>query len=88
MELNIDVNDLTLGEVEFFEAESGLSFDDLAAGRTNTRAIIALVTITQRRTDPDFSPDDARAVKLGDIKVDTGSADPTKPAPKRAPSKP
>lgn len=86
MDLNIDVNDLTLGEVEFFETESGLSFDDLAAGRTNTRAIIALVTITERRTNPDFTMDDARKLKLGDIKVSgPPDADPTEPAGERAP---
>jgi hypothetical protein len=84
MELTIDVNDLTLGEVEFFETESGLSFDELAAGRTNTRAIIALVTITERRRNPDYTADDARKVKLGDITVKGPDEDPTKPAKARA----
>lgn len=85
MELNIDPNDLMLGEVEFFEEQSGLSLQDLQNGVINTKAIIALITVLEQRKDPAFTVEDARKVKLGEIAVDV--ADPPKPT-RRARSKP
>ncbi len=85
MELNIDPNDLELGEVEFFEEQSGLSLGDLQNGVITTKAIIALITVTERRKNPAFTMEDARKLKLGDIAVEV--ADPPAP-PRRARSKP
>lgn len=74
MSIRIDVNDLTLGEVEFFEQESGLSLGDLQDGKMTAKAVIALVCLVKRRTEPDFTMDDARKVKLSEFDV---TADPT-----------
>ena len=74
MSIRIDVNDLTLGEVEFFEQESGLSLGDLQEGRMTAKAVTALVCLVKRRDEPDFTMDDARKVKLSEFDV---TADPT-----------
>ena len=87
MKLTIDAEDLTLGEVEFFEAEAGLSFEDLANGKSSTRAMLALIVIQERRTDPAYSMDDARKLKLREVEVVGVEADPpTKPRKVRAAS--
>ena len=70
MEVNIDVNTLKLGEIEFFEKQSGLTFEELAAGKVNTAALIALITIQERRRDPSYTMDDARQIEMGSIKVE------------------
>lgn len=74
MSITIDVNDLELGEVEFFEEESGLTLGDLQSGVMTTKAIVALVCVIKRRDNPDFSMDDARKVKLSEFNLE---ADPT-----------
>lgn len=76
MKLAIDANELTLGEIEFFEDQSGLTFDDLSEGRMNTRGLMALLVLTERKGgNGAFSMDDARALKLGEIEVEV--VDPT-----------
>jgi hypothetical protein len=70
---------LNLGDVEFFERESGLTMEELAAGKYNTAAVIALICIQQRRTDQSFTMDDARAIPVSELEI--VQADP--PAPKR-----
>jgi len=80
--VDIDVNTLKLGEIEFFEKESGLSFEELAQGKVNTAALIALITIQERRTNPSYSMDDARQIEMGSIEVEMpGKA----PSPETAP---
>lgn len=69
MSINIDVNDLTLGEVEFFEEESGLTLADLQSGAMTTKAVTALVCAVKRRENPDYTMDDARKVKLSEFNV-------------------
>lgn len=76
MDFHIDVNDLTLGEVEVFEQLSGQSLDDLLSGRVTTTTVLALITVTQRRENPDYGMEDARAVRIGELILD-GAADPT-----------
>jgi hypothetical protein len=80
--VNIDVGALTgslkLGEVEFLERETTLTMDELAAGKYNTTAIIALIVIQERRSDPSFSMDDARAIPVEELEI-VAPADPPKP---------
>jgi hypothetical protein len=78
MRVDIDVSKLTLGELEFFEAESGLTFDELQAGRSNTKAVMALIVLQERRTNPAYSMDDARNIPLDELDVDI-KANPPKP---------
>lgn len=77
MKLTINAEEMELGEVEFFEAESGLTFDELTQGRTNTRALLALITIQERRKNKDYTMDDARKIRVSEIEVD--DANPTEP---------
>ena len=83
MNITIDLNTLTLGELEFFEEESGLTIDDLAAGKSSTKAVIALITIQERRGNPKFTTEDARKLPISDIQV--GVVDPTPPKPRAKP---
>ena len=69
MRVDIDVNTLNLGEVAFFEEESGLTFDELAAGKSNTKAIMALIVIQERRKDPAYSMEDAAGIVVGELDV-------------------
>lgn len=78
MDLRIDVNDLTLGEVEVFEELSGQSIEDLMGGSITTKALLALITVTQRRENPDYSMDDARRVKISELEM--RDVDPTEQA--------
>lgn len=60
------LDDLELGEVEEFEAAMGgktLAEADL----TSAKSIIWLVYLVKRRENPEYTLDDARAVKLTDI---------------------
>jgi hypothetical protein len=80
--MKIDINavteSLSLGDVEFFERESGLTMEELAAGRYNMSAIIALIVIEQRRSNPQFTMDDARAIPVNELEI-VQEADPPKP---------
>lgn len=76
MKLVIDPNDMTLGDIEFFEDQSGLSFDDMMASRMNTRAILALITLSERQKNPAFSMDDARKIKFVEVEVVNADDDP------------
>ena len=71
MRINIEevAETLNLGDVEFFERESGLTMEELAAGRYNTAAVIALIVIQQRRSDPSFTMDDARAIPVSELEI-------------------
>lgn len=78
MRVDIDVNSLTLGEIEFFEEQSGLSFEELTAGQVNTKALLALITVQERRTNPGYTMDDARGIAVGELDA-SGLVNPQKP---------
>lgn len=68
MEINLDPNDLTLGEAETFEELTGLLVTDLRPGASiPSRALTAIVFIVKRRDDPDFTLEDARAIRFREI---------------------
>ena len=68
MEVVIDVNDLTLGEVEEIENLTGLTVGDFGDGtKMSAKLVTAFVYISKRRTDPDFTIEDARKIKLGEF---------------------
>ncbi len=91
--IEIDFDDLALGDVQDFEDELGIDFEQfktdptgMAAlqGQSKTKVLITLVWIMKRRTDPSFTLADARAIKvtaLGTLKMKDGS---TAPKAKRA----
>lgn len=76
MRLTIDVETMTLGEVEDFEELSGLSIMDLAEGKRTAKALSVLVYLQERRTNPEYTIEDARKLRIAAI--DIGPApDPT-----------
>lgn len=79
MDLKIDVEEMTLAEMEFFEEQSGVPIQDLAGGNVPVRALLALITIQERRRDPKYTMDDARKLKFSDVNL-TDSVDPTEGA--------
>lgn len=81
MEYRINPDDLTLGEVDDLEGAAGASVAEIF-GPAGMRAkhLIAVVWVLGRRDNPEFSLDDARAVKVGELVVEGGEADPTSAA--------
>jgi hypothetical protein len=75
MQLNIDPNEFTLGELEEFEELTGLGIESLGPAMP-TKALTALVYLVERRTDPEFTMEAARKLKVGDIE----GPNPTTPA--------
>jgi hypothetical protein len=78
VKINIDLNTLTLGELEFFEEQSGLSIEELAAGKSTAKSTMALICVQERRTNPKYTMDDARALSLADLEVEVDSPPPRK----------
>lgn len=75
--ITIDVSDFTLGEIEEFEEIAGVPMSSLSSQNTPARAMTALVLIAKRRTDPDFTIEQARLIRMGELEVVDGEADPT-----------
>lgn len=68
MDIVVDVNDLTLGEVEQLEELTGLSVEDFGPGmKWSAKIVTAFVYISQKRNNPDYTLEDARKVKLGEF---------------------
>lgn len=69
LELRLDPQKLTLGELEEFEDIAGMTIDEAfySGAPTRAKSLIALVFLTGRRQDPTFTLEDARAVDLSDL---------------------
>lgn len=84
--LEINVNELTLGDLEDFELKVGIDFRSISgrqAGELPLKALIALVWLIKRKTNPDYTYEDARNIKietLGTIDLKDTGANPTQPA--------
>jgi len=76
--LSINLDDLTLGEMDEFEELSGIKLSDIDGGSIPAKALIALVFISKKRTDPKYTIKKARAVKVTDLQL---GADPTPAKP-------
>ncbi|CCF83649.1 hypothetical protein [Nitrolancea hollandica] len=78
LNLNIDPNDFTLGDIEDFEAYCGQPFE-LLLGKgavVSGKMLTALIWVIKRREDPSYTTEQARTIKLSDF-----TQDPTLPAP-------
>lgn len=75
-EVVIDLDDLELGEIEEFEELSGVSIAQVQSGLP-AKAVTALVWIVKRKTDPNFTLEMARKVKLSDVDFAEDDANPT-----------
>lgn len=72
----VDLEDLTIAEVEEFEDLTDLPFDEaLRPGAKKGKALRGLAVILKRRENPDFSWEDA-----GRLRIATTPEDPTPPA--------
>lgn len=72
--MNIDVDDLTIGEVIQIEEITGMAMDSMQdAAAPKGRMLQAMAYISRKRTDPEFTLEDALNLKL-QVNAD---ADPT-----------
>ena len=63
--LNIDINDLTIAEVVEIEDLTGMPLDALGQDdKPKGRMLQALAYISKRRDNPDFTFEDAGALKI------------------------
>lgn len=71
MKLTLDFDELTVGDIEDFEAacQSDIFTMVKADGTLDVplRAIAPLIWITERQRNPDYTLEDARRVKLSEI---------------------
>lgn len=82
MNLNLDVNDLTIDDVVDLEAVTGESIQSIMStdgGAPQGKFLKALIWITQRKVDPSFTFADAGNVSfsdLADASVEVSEVDP------------
>jgi hypothetical protein len=68
--IDFDLDRLTLGELEEIEEIAGFeSVQRMMAGQMSAKALTAVAYIVKRQTDPDFTLEDARAIKVTAIKT-------------------
>lgn len=67
MKLNMDFNQLEVGEAVDFEEACGIPISALGPGNVPAKALVALIWITQRRNNPEFTIEDARRVKFSEL---------------------
>ncbi len=81
MKIKLDVDQLTFGDIEDFEAHVGgdlmAAISGATSGTAPLKAMIGLIWICQRTIDPDFTLEDARKVKVSELEVEVAEADPT-----------
>ena len=74
--LDLDVNDLTIGEMEKVEELSGRPFDDLSKDNAPKAKILrALVTVIKQRTDPSFTWEQAGQISINLLASDVNPTD-------------
>ena len=69
MDITLDVQELTIGDIEDLEELCGVAFEKIDWKNPGGKLMKAIVFIAGRRENPDFTIEDARNVKLGEIKV-------------------
>lgn len=79
--MNVDYNDLTLGEIELLEELTGKSLDEIVEVNTpKGRLMRALVYVFTKRTNPNFTFADTAKLTLdesvGMLGVNEGADDP------------
>lgn len=84
MQLQFDPESLTLGDLEDFESYVGLplerALDPVTNQPSTMRALVGLLWILHRQQDPQFTLQQARALKLHELEF---SVDPTPATPPR-----
>lgn len=77
--MDVNLNDLTIGDLEEIEKISGATSEDVFGGKMSAAAIKAIVYVVRRREDPEFTLEDAANVRLVDVDFDD-EPDPTSAA--------
>ena len=73
--LNLDLNDLTIGEISEIEELSNLPFDAMNdPTKPKGRLLQAMAYVSKKRTDPNFTFEMAGALKLN---IDSDEVGPT-----------
>jgi hypothetical protein len=67
MEIIVDPEDLTLGELADWEEATGLRVSEMGDG--SAKALIGLVWIMKRRKDPTVTLDDVRKLKITEVTI-------------------
>jgi hypothetical protein len=68
--IRVDLGDLTLGELaELGEMMAPTPLAEVLDGPKQAAAIAAIVAIVRRRTDPDFTIEQALALKMSEIEM-------------------
>ena len=63
--LNVDVSELTIGEIVEIEERTGLPLDALGqADKPKGKILAAIAYVVKRRDNPDFTWEDALAIKI------------------------
>ena len=62
--ITINLDEMTLGELEQIEEYTGQPIASLNAENLPAKALTAIVLVMKRRTDPDFTFEQARAVRM------------------------
>lgn len=75
MELTINLDDLTIGDLADIEDVTGVSMVGLRLDNPPMKIIPALLWVQERRNDPGYTYEMARAIKIGDLNL--GGAAPT-----------
>jgi hypothetical protein len=84
--ISVDLGALTLGDIEDVEEAAGLSFsaivEQLGGERLPpARVLTALVWVFRRKENPDYTLDEARHLKLSEVRISGGSGDVTEDPP-------
>ena len=66
--MNLNVDDLTLGELEDIEERTGVNVATLrGGGPPPSKVLTALVWVMKRREDPSFTYEQARELKVTEL---------------------
>jgi hypothetical protein len=64
----MNVNELTMGEIDEVETYAGVPLSSLASTETsNTKLLIGLAWVIKRKEDPKFSLEHAKRLKMDEI---------------------
>ena len=75
MELSFKLDELTIGDIEDIEEITGIEYDGIDWSKPSMKLMKAMVYISERRSNPAFTLDDARAVKV--VEITTAAPNPT-----------
>ena len=82
IDLDALVQDLTLGEVEQIESITGLPISHaIAKGGMTGTAVLAVAYVLERRKNPAYTLEQARALRFADVDLAKASSNGTPPDP-------